>query len=180
MTTRFANFTREQMDKELKAAEVAASDAYYAQNEAYRFSSEESAGTYVLERHNGAARAARDARDVILNEWYLTPQGAEEKRLADEAALEAQKKMAMEQQIAYELGKEKQRLYLADLAVRRQTYAAKCGFENWAAYVAYIVPQIRYSYEHPWLAWVICGSDPEPSCNLELFNKYESESGRYR
>jgi enoyl-CoA hydratase/carnithine racemase len=168
------------MDKELKAAEVAASDAYYAQNEPYEFSSEESAGSYELERHNGAARAARAARDVILNEWYLTPQGAEEKRLANEAVLEAQKKMAMEQQIAYELGKEKERFYLADLAVRRQAYATKWGYKDWAAYVAYIVPQIRYSYEHPWLAWVICRSDPEPPCNLELFNKYESESGRYR
>ena len=165
--------TRAELEAALAKAGYAASSEFYDKNQPPAFSTECSAGTDLEEYHNAAAQLVLAAQKPIWDEWYLTPQGAEEKRLAEEAALEAEN-------IAYELEKEKERLYLADLAVRRQAYAAKCGFENWSAYVAFIEPQIRYSYEHPWLAWVICRSDPEPPCSLELFNKYESERRRYR
>jgi hypothetical protein len=145
MTTRFANFTREQMDKERKAAEVAASDAYYAQNEAYAFSSEESAGSYVLERHNGAARAACAARDVILNEWYLTPQGAEEKRLAEEAE---RRRMEEKQALAEACLAEKQAKHLA--------YAKSQGFDTVIAYIDYVNSTWRYCHKNPWVSWLTC------------------------
>jgi hypothetical protein len=64
--------------------------------------------------------------------------------------------MAMEQQNAYELGKENQRLYLADLAVRRQAYAKSQGFDTVFAYIAYVNSTWRYCHKNPWVSWLTC------------------------
>ena len=165
--------TQEELRSALDAAGYAASSKFYDKNPPPVFSTEMTAGTDMEEYHAAAAQSARAAKELVLSEWYKTPQGAEEKREAEEAALEAEKERLKAENIAYEQRKEQNRLYLVDLAHRRQTYAVKNGFEDWSACVAHIVASIRYRRAHPWLAWMTCAGEPEPDSSLGLCNKLE-------
>lgn len=90
-------------------------------------------------------QAVREAQAPIWAEWYKTPQGAEEKRLAEEA-----ERLRME---------EKQALAEARLAKReakRLAYAKSQGFDTVIAYIDYVNSTWRYCHKNPWVSWLTC------------------------
>ena len=100
---------------------------------------------YVISLGNAIAYAVEDAQAKIWAEWYKTPQGAEEKRLAEEA-----ERLRME---------EKQALAEARLAKReaeRLAYAKSQGFDTVIAYIDYVNSTWRYCHKNPWVSFLTC------------------------
>lgn len=90
-------------------------------------------------------QAVREAQAPIWAAWYKTPQGVEEKRLAEKAELS--------------LMKEKQAIVnarLAEMQAKRLAYAKSQGFDTVIAYIDYVNSTWRYCRENPWVSWLTC------------------------
>ena len=90
-------------------------------------------------------QAVREAQEPIWAEWYNTPQGAEEKRLAEEAERS--------------LMKEKQAIVnarLAEMQAKRLAYAKSQGFDTVIAYINYVNSTWRYCHKNPWVSFLTC------------------------
>ena len=90
-------------------------------------------------------QAVSAAQEPIWAEWYKTPQGKEEKRLAKEA-----ERRSMEEKQALAEAR------LAEKQARRLAYAKSQGFDTVTAYIDYVNSTWRYCHKNPWVSWLTC------------------------
>ena len=90
-------------------------------------------------------QAVREAQAPIWAAWRETPQGAEEKRLAEEA----ERSLMKETQALAEAR-------LAEMQAKRLAYAKSQGFDTVIAYIDYVNSTWRYCHKNPWVSFLTC------------------------